>query len=87
MVTAPGLPDTVRLGLVVGRRVGNAVERNRMKRRLRHAFADSTQRAGSDVVVIASREALGVPYADLVRWLDSASGRRGEEGAQEESVG
>lgn len=52
---APEHPDEVRLGLSVGRRVGGAVERNRVKRVLRDRFAEVAPdlRPGLDVVVIA----------------------------------
>ncbi|MEQ8833849.1 MAG: ribonuclease P protein component [Miltoncostaeaceae bacterium] len=45
----------VRLGLSVGRRVGGAVERNRVKRVLRERFAEvaGDLRPGLDIVVIA----------------------------------
>jgi ribonuclease P protein component len=49
-----------RLGLSVGRRVGGAVERTRVKRVLREAFWAEAERlpAGSDYVVVARPEAL-----------------------------
>ena len=51
-----------RLGLSVGRRVGGAVERSRVKRVLREAFWEEASRlpAGSDYVVVARPEALGL---------------------------
>jgi ribonuclease P protein component len=49
-----------RLGLSVGRRVGGAVDRTRVKRVLREAFWEEAQRlpAGSDYVVVARPESL-----------------------------
>ncbi len=76
---------TVRVGFTASRKVGNAVVRNRAKRRLRAAAAAVLARdgrPGTDYVLIA-RAATGVrPYAELVGDLEGAvrqvEGRRGE---------
>ena len=73
-----------RLGLVVSRKVGGAVERNRVKRVLREAFACESPRLppGSDAVVIAradahdlaEREGLGGVRGALAALVDQVPG-------------
>lgn len=77
VVTSPGLDDTIRTGLVVGRSVGNSVARNRAKRRLRHALAKTPLEQAMDYVIIADRRVVEAPFADLCGWLRRATERTG----------
>ncbi|MBE2316979.1 ribonuclease P protein component [Solirubrobacter sp. CPCC 204708] len=56
---APREEDCPRLGLSVSRKVGGAVDRNRVKRVLREAFWQEAERlpSGSDYVVVARPDA------------------------------
>jgi ribonuclease P protein component len=67
--------DAVRVGFTVSRQVGNAVERNRVRRRLREvvrlAPAESL-RSGHDYVLVGRRAALNLPFGEMIRELDAA---------------
>ena len=57
--------DTSRFGFVVSKRIGNAVARNRLKRRLREMIRITPVVAGWDVVIIARRGSASADYQRL----------------------
>ena len=78
---APGhdfVPAEPRVGLTVSRKVGKAVTRNRVRRRLRAVALDvlpETARADTDYVLIGRKGTLGRPYALLMKDLRWALSR------------
>lgn len=70
--------DDVRLGFTVTKKVGNAVVRNRIRRRMREAaraVVPGAGRPGYDYVMVARPHALRAPFPDLVHDLERALAR------------
>jgi ribonuclease P protein component len=64
-----------RFGFTVSKKVGNAVERNRVRRRLREIVRTARSnriRSGHDYVLIGRRAALKVPYARIAEEFEGA---------------
>jgi ribonuclease P protein component len=71
---------TARIGFTVSRQVGNAAERNRVRRRLREmvrlsAGTGCAVRPGHDYVLIGRRAALAAPFSAMVQEFDGALAR------------
>lgn len=67
-----------RATVVVGRKVGDAVRRNRAKRRLRAALDHTVVPRGLDVVVVGRSAALTAGFPVLVGEVDRLIARAGE---------
>lgn len=71
-VARPESPERVGIGFTVTRKLGKAVVRNRIRRRLREAVraaADALAAGGLDIVIVARGTALSCPFEELVRSL------------------
>jgi len=65
------IPST-EVGFVAGKKVGNAVARNRAKRRLREAVRRVRLAPATTYVIIADRTVLDTPFPTLVSSLAAA---------------
>ena len=79
-----------RIGFTVSKKVGNSVERNRVRRRLREIVRHSDgnrMQSGHDYVLIGRRAALKVPFARIAEDFEGAlrrlhAGRSGKTGSR-----
>jgi ribonuclease P protein component len=65
----------VRLGFTVSKKVGNAVERNRVRRRLREIVrlsGTTRMQTGHDYVLVGRKAALNVPFERIAEEFDGA---------------
>ncbi|MEN0040880.1 MAG: ribonuclease P protein component [Pseudomonadota bacterium] len=65
-------PHHLRVGFTVTKKIGNAVKRNRIKRRLRAASAQldmPAALAGHDVVFMANEPAYDAPFTDITKQM------------------
>ena len=71
--------STNRIGFTVSTKIGCAVKRNRVRRRLREIYRlhETEFKPGTELVVVARQRAVGAAYAQLERAFLSACGKLG----------
>jgi ribonuclease P protein component len=72
VVETPSTSVVPEVGVVAGKKVGNAVKRNRAKRRLREAAHRAPLRNNTAYVLVASEAVVDVAFDDLVEWVTGA---------------
>jgi ribonuclease P protein component len=85
----PSATTGIRVGFTASRKVGDAVVRNRAKRRMRAAAArvlPTLGRPGTDYVLIARAGTADRPFAGLIADLEAALRRIGRGAAQRPSA-
>ena len=78
--------DSTRFGLATGRRLGPAVVRNRVRRRIREALRGmaSSIQPGWDILIIVRPALVGIDHPGLVRTLQRLLDRGGVIGGTTE---
>jgi len=79
MVTLARNDDTNRLGVSVGKKVGNAVVRNKVKRRIKESYRGLEHRVkrGRDVVIIARGPCRDATYWEIDEAIVRLLGKHG----------
>ena len=79
LVCAKSRNETVRIGFSVSKRVGNSVQRNRAKRRMRACVASMVNniRGGCNIILIAKPDVPTAPFAELRQQTETLLKRAG----------
>ena len=79
MVYARSRTETIRIGFSVSKRVGNAVQRNRAKRRMRACITPMllNLKGGCNLIVVAKPEVLDAPFTELQKQMEALLRRCG----------
>ena len=74
LVTARNRDKRLQVGFSVSKKVGNAVERNRCKRRLKACFSGllSSVKQNGNLIFVAKREALDIPFSQMQHMMEYA---------------
>ena len=78
VVSSPQLDSQgeARVGFVASKKVGNAPERNRAKRRLRAAAQGVSFEIDRDYVIVATPRVVSCDFGELVSWIQDCTRQR-----------
>lgn len=79
LVWARNRTDTVKIGFSVSKKIGNSVQRNRAKRRLRACITPMlpSLKKGRNLIFIARRDVLTIPFAEMQKQMEDVIRRAG----------
>ncbi len=79
LVYAKNRNESVRVGFSVSKRIGNAVQRNRAKRRMRASLSPMLPHlaGGFNVIFVAKPEVLEAPFPELSKQMETLVRRAG----------
>ena len=77
LIALPNYYDKNRVGFTASKKVGGAVVRNRVKRRLREAYRRCSDLflTGFDIVIVARRAVVSASFSSLTRSVETLAGR------------
>jgi ribonuclease P protein component len=79
LVYAKSRNESVRIGFSVSKRIGNAVQRNRAKRRMRAGLSPMLPHisGGFNVIFVAKPDVLNAPFSELQKQMETLLRRAG----------
>lgn len=86
LIARPNGLEVSRIGFSVGKRVGGAVVRNRVKRRVKEATRLAQIQSGWDLVLIARKDASSADFSNIQSSVNDLLGRSGVSSAGNSST-
>jgi len=80
LIASPASGKETRYGVTASRAIGNAVRRNRAKRRMRAVFQEVELASGWDLILVARSGLVDAPWSELVEVIKNLLKKAGAIG-------
>ncbi len=80
LIASPSTGEQPRYGVTASRKIGNAVRRNRAKRRMRAALQDFDLNPGLDLILVARPGLDEAPWKELIKAIGNLLNKAGAIG-------